>query len=207
MTVETLLQRICESSELEADWLDLLSQLEYVGFRKITKGVPFDSVSLSVLHHIVEEASHAFLLKGLADKRLGGRSWSDSPLKEMGWRYFQTLDREVSSLSELPSYSLVSWVVEQRVLLLYPLYLGATQCKDVKSTLRRILAQEQRHGAQFDSQEFEPSLQDKASQIEARLWAQFLSDLTQWVCRKTDVKHRHAESSAIDSTSLQSHLN
>src|SRR5579872_6459407 len=44
----------------ELEWIDLLSQLEYVGCRKIVKSIGFESVSLEVLRHVSEEASHAY---------------------------------------------------------------------------------------------------------------------------------------------------
>src|SRR5947209_1516699 len=96
--LNALLSHVVASPAREAQWLDLLSQLEYVGCRKILKSLPFDRVSLEVLHHVSEEASHAFLLRAAAE-RLGHRAgWGESYLGAIGWSYFQALDRGVTRI-------------------------------------------------------------------------------------------------------------
>ena len=66
-----LLARIAADPALELEWIDLLAQLEYVGCRKIVKSVRSEDVSLDILRHVSEEASHAYLLKSVAEE--GGR--------------------------------------------------------------------------------------------------------------------------------------
>src|SRR5437868_9851335 len=95
-SIAKLLDSIVASPGVEREWIDLLSQLEYVGCRKIVKSVGFEAVSLDVLRHVSEEASHAYLLKSIA----GDRSWRDGRFAEAGWRYFQGLDQRISALPE-----------------------------------------------------------------------------------------------------------
>src|SRR5258708_5302121 len=97
------LSKIVAVPELELEWIDLLSQLEYVGCRKIVKSVAFEAVSLEILRHVSEEASHAFLLKSVVEEGgLRGRSWREGRFAEAGWRYFQGLDQRISSLPGSP---------------------------------------------------------------------------------------------------------
>lgn len=176
-----LIETIVHDPARELEWLDMLSQLEYVGCRKILKSVPFDRISVEVLQHVSEEASHAYLLKDVVEKHGADRkSWAANPLAEIGWRYFQALDQEISRLPGVAglNYPAVSWAVEQRVLKVYPIYLAATKSNDVKRAVSRILAQERRHGGQFDAAEFPDGLREKMLQIEESLWARFVSELS-----------------------------
>ncbi len=182
---EATLSQLIATEEREAEWLDLLSQLEYVGFRKIVKAVPFESVSLSVLQHASEEASHAFLLKRVAVK-LGrdGSTWKGSRLGTLGWQYFSELDRLISA--ELPEksfcYPVVSWVVEQRVMQVYPQYYQLTHQEDVKRALSRIMAEEKRHGKEFEANPLTPKERDCVLEIERELWIEFSRQLEE-LCR------------------------
>ena len=174
-----LLDRMTADRESELEWVDLLSQLEYVGCRKIVKSVRFDAVSLDVLRHISEEASHALLLKSAAEKNgLPARSWKDGLLGAAGWRYFQSLDRGVEQ--QLGSadlcYALVSVAVEKRVLSLYPMYLERTKLDDVHKAVVRILAQEKRHARQFDDLALPPDAVSAACALEERLWSEFSAE-------------------------------
>lgn len=172
-SLKPFLERVAASPEREAEWLDLLSQLEYVGCRKILKGVRFDRIDVSVLQHASEEASHAFLLKEAA-ARLGrsGATWNGR-LSEIGWRYFRELDARVSALQAEGHYPAVSWAIERRVMEVYPAYLAATKDPGVRSALQQILAQEKRHGAQFEEVSLPAEVKRQAALIEAELWESF----------------------------------
>lgn len=177
-----LLNRISSDPGLEMEWVDLLSQLEYVGCRKIVKSVAFESVSLEVLRHVSEEASHAFLLKSVVEESgLRDRSWREGRFAEAGWKYFQRLDHAISALrpSEELRYPGVSWAVERRVLVVYPAYLRITRSEPLRRALRRILVQEERHGEQFAEFEFPVGYLDQVARIEESLWPEFLSDAVQ----------------------------
>jgi hypothetical protein len=171
------LRKVSASDAWELEWIDLLSQLEYVGCRKIVKSVGFEAVTLEILRHVSEEASHAYLLKSVAEQGgLGSRSWRDGRFSEAGWGYFQELDRRISALPGAEGYRYpgVSWAVERRVLVLYPAYLEITRNEALKRVLRRILAQEEKHGAQFGDTEFPAGFAQAAGRIEESLWPAFI---------------------------------
>jgi hypothetical protein len=177
-SIVEFLGRLCAAPALELEWIDLLSQLEYVGCRKIVKSVGFESVTLEVLRHVSEEASHAFLLKAVVEEGgLRDRSWREGRLAEAGWRYFQALDQRISALPESEGlrYPGVSWAIERRVLVVYPAYLNVTRNDSLKKALRRILAQEERHGAQFREFRFPDGYLDQIARIEESLWPEFVA--------------------------------
>jgi hypothetical protein len=173
---ERLLKRVCEIPALELEWVDLLSQLEYAGLRKIVKSVEFGRVSLEVLRHVSEESQHAFLLKEAAEREgLPRRSWGEGRFAAAGWGYFQGLDQAVSALpvEERFRYPGVSWAVERRVLALYPAYLRLTRRPAVREALRRIVAQEVEHAARFDRAEFPAGYRARVAAIEEERWTAF----------------------------------
>ena len=176
--LEDFLGRIVAAPAVELEWIDLLSQLEYVGCRKIMKSIGFESVSLEVLRHVSEESSHAFLLKSVVEEGgIVGRSWKDGRYAEAGGGYFQNLDRRISALpgSGGLQYPAVSWAIERRVLVVYPTYLRLTRNESLKKALRRILAQEERHGAQFGEFSFPEGYLADVARIEEALWLQFVA--------------------------------
>ncbi len=177
------MHRIGGEPQLEREWLEMLCGLEYAGCRKIVKSVPFEAVGFEVLQHVMEEASHAFLLKAAAERlEVEPRSESVEAISAVGWTYFQSLDHSVSALQpEGVPYPLVSWIVERRVLEMYPAYLEATQNPTVKRTLTRILAQEKRHSTQFGDEGFLPEVKERSIAIEARLWEAFVHAIGEWV--------------------------
>lgn len=176
---ENILKAICADPEHEDTWLEMLSQLEYAGCRKIVKAVPFARVTPNVLQHIMEESSHAFLLRSLLREE---RDWTHNPLMQTGWGYFQQLDHQVSALEEDSfSYPLVAWIIEQRVLEIYPAYLQATQRPGVRRIVTRILAQEKGHSEIHGLEKTASRAKAQAVEIEARLWDGFLAGLEEWL--------------------------
>lgn len=162
-------------TEREGWFLELLAQLEYVGCRKILKGVPFGEVTVEVLQHVSEEAQHAFLLKNQAVRVHGNKTWTDSMFGAAGWRYFSDLDREISLRCQGSEYQWVSWAIEQRVLWVYPQYLELTQNAAVQATIRVILAQEARHGEYFGGRG--EQTETIAREIECGLWRRLVGEL------------------------------
>lgn len=176
LTAQTkrLLTSILSDRLWETEWIDLLSQLEYVGCRKIIKSVDFRDVGSEVLQHIAEEAQHALLLKRIVDQRRGRRSWIEGRFQAAGWEYFQTLDHQASAEpSSLAPYQVTSWIVEQRVLALYPFLEQHTQDATFKRALNSILAQERRHGDQFEVALSDPELRTNLLHLEAQIWHTF----------------------------------
>ncbi len=177
-TLLEFLGAVTAAPAAELEWVDLLSQLEYVGCRKIMKSIGFESVTLDVLRHVSEEASHAYLLKAVVEEGgLAGRSWREGRFAEVGWGYFQNLDRRISALpgAEGLQYPAVSWAIERRVLVVYPAYLRVTRNESLRRALRRILAQEERHGAQFAEVPFPDGMAGDVARIEEQLWPEFVA--------------------------------
>jgi hypothetical protein len=173
------LGRVAAEPALELEWIDLLAQLEYVGCRKIVKSIAFEDVTLDVLRHVSEEASHAYLLKSVAEEGgLRDRSWRDGRFAAAGWGYFQELDRRISALpgAEGFRYPGVSWAVERRVLAFYPAYIEITRNDSLRRVLRRILVQEEQHGARFNEVEFPGGFTAAAARIEESLWPRFIAE-------------------------------
>ncbi len=147
MQFQRTLEKICDDVRLENEFLNLLSLLEYVGCRKILKGVPFESVDCDVLQHVQEESLHALMLRRLVPP---GLTWGAGLFIDLGWKYFRELDLRISA-RVAPSYVPVSFAIESRVLEVYPLFIQTTRRGDVGKTLEAILLQERRHAARFES--------------------------------------------------------
>jgi hypothetical protein len=168
---KTLLRAILDDPRRELEWVELLSQLEFVGCRK---SVPLES----------EEASNAVLLKSLIEK--GGarrRSWGQAPLAQLGWDYFRDLDEGISQLQEdaRAHYPAVNWVIQRRVQELYPIYLAMTRNASVKRVLTLILAQERFPGQGLSDGVFSDWFRKRAIAIEAQLWEQFCTGIEEWL--------------------------
>ena len=71
----------------------------------------------------------------------------------------------------------MSWIVEKRVLQLYPAYLERATNPDVKRVLQRILAQEARHGVRFDAITYPEGVRARLTVIESRLWSEVLEQV------------------------------
>lgn len=183
-TFPTLLKSIAANPSAELEWLDMLSQLEFVGCRKIIKSQGFDRMNASILRHLSEEASHAYLLRAVVEQIDPQRGpWTCGTLAEIGWKYFQTLDAQVASALQVRNpYPAVSWAIERRVLWVYPMYLEITSRDDVRRAVRQILAQEKRHAAQFDSADITEDQKRQCIGIEEPLWNALERELSESLC-------------------------
>lgn len=171
-----ILHTIAADRHLELSFIDLLSQLEFVGCRKMIKAVPFSEINLEVLRHIAEEASHAYLLKSLVGPAV---TWNGGRFAAAGWKYFQRLDHSISALADNPNlhYPGVSWAIERRALAVYPYYLEISRNEGLVRALKQILAQEKRHRDHFNQIDFPGWYREKMIQIESDLWNELKCDL------------------------------
>jgi hypothetical protein len=195
VSLDAVLSAVTRSPEVEAEWLNHLSQLEYVGCRKILKAVPFEKIDLLTLQHIHEESGHAFLLKEAAGKLLpsiGG--FAQTRLSQPGWNYFRELDFCVSDMLPLAdqhlAYAFVSFIVEERVMVLYPAYRAKTTHSVVRDALKIILAQEGRHETRFGrwvKKDIQPSTIAQAQQLEEKLWHRFCEEVCAVVNQPSDI--------------------
>ena len=95
--LEDLIGAIVADPALHARWLNTLSYLEYVGFRKIVKSQRAEVLTAAILGHACEEGRHALGLKKLAIKLGGVQFDSYAPevllCGEEAAAYFQGLDK------------------------------------------------------------------------------------------------------------------
>jgi hypothetical protein len=153
-----VMSHIVGNTDLHARWLNTLSFLEYIGFRKIIKSQDASSMSLETLTHANEEGRHALLLKNLCLKTGGPRYDSYAPSKLLRGAeaelYFQSVDSEAHALlSPLAqgenltrlTYLAVTWLVEVRALEVYGVYMQALKAAGLSSPLASLLREEEKH--------------------------------------------------------------
>lgn len=150
--------RIVSDNDLHARWLNTLSYLEYIGFRKIIKSQDAGNMTQQTLQHANEEGRHALLLKNICLKIGGSRYDSYHPSKLLkGFEaelYFQSIDSGAEALlSSIASgkalskltYLAVTWLVEVRALNVYGAYTEALRARSLSSPLASLLKEEERH--------------------------------------------------------------
>jgi hypothetical protein len=150
--IQTVLKRISTEPAIEARWLNTLSLLEFIGARKIGRTVADRHPTLEVLGHLADETRHALAFKRLACEVAGGEV-SEYLCPQEATGYFQTLDRELAAWATRAlghediqlNYLLTTTLVEQRAMLLYPLYKAATRQASVRTELGEVVTEEQSH--------------------------------------------------------------
>lgn len=150
--IHAVLKQISTEPALEARWLNTLSLLEFVGARKISRTVADRHPSLEVLSHLADETRHALAFKRLACEVAGGEV-SEYLCPREATTYFQTLDRELAAWATQAlghedvhlHYLLTTTLVEQRAMLLYPLYKASTRQAAVRAELGKVVTEEQSH--------------------------------------------------------------
>ncbi|PTL78041.1 hypothetical protein [Vitiosangium sp. GDMCC 1.1324] len=188
--IQTVLKRITAEPPLEARWLNTLSLLEFVGARKISRTVADRHPTLEVLAHLADETRHAMAFKRLACEVAGGEV-SEYLCPQEAATYFQTLDRELAAWATQAlghedvklNYLLTTTIVEQRAMLMYPLYKAATHQASVRTELGKVVTEEQSH--RLDIEETcklrlaQAGVSDLSAPraIEERLFGAFLSAL------------------------------
>lgn len=165
--LKELLPTIVEQPAIHAKFLNTLSRLEYVGVRKMLKVRHVDSLDLTGLQHILEEAVHAVRLKKFAHSLGCGNVDSFGEECTLAGaaaeRYFQSVDQSVATLlaesgalskCELKdqreaAYLLTSAAIEVRAHCLYPLYQQVLRAHNSKVSVASILNDEQEHLAEM----------------------------------------------------------
>jgi hypothetical protein len=150
--IQSLLKQISAEPSLEARWLNTLSLLEFIGARKISRTVADRHPTLEVLGHLADETRHALAFKQLACEVAGGEV-PEYLCPQGAATYFQTLDRELAAWASQAlghedvrlNYLLTTAVVEQRAMVMYPLYKAATRQAAVRTELGRVITEEQSH--------------------------------------------------------------
>jgi hypothetical protein len=154
---EAFLSRLIQSPDRHARFVNTLSMLEYIGVRKIFKSQKSEAVSLLLLQHAADEIRHAKLLKkaalGMSNGELDSYREEHLLCGKSAQGYFQSVDHLSESinldLTDVQKYELTTWLVERRVLKVYPLYEKVLSRDDQfeaqRAVIGAILKDEARH--------------------------------------------------------------
>lgn len=155
LVTKDALQRIAGCPKLEGAWLNTLSRLEFLGVQKIMEAMGERHPSARTLDHLRDEAGHALAFRELAE---GLETQGDSYLAlREGLRWFESIDTSVATLigpgqskqgmmhPREACYLMVTALIEERAMMLYPLYMAASADEEVKRTLRVIIQEEAAH--------------------------------------------------------------
>ncbi len=180
--MEALLKKIVADNTLHARWLNSLSFLENTGARKISASENTISVNLMILKHAAEESRHAYYLKKQIEK-LGVDAcpdYSEEYLLAPGhsYTYLNLLDVHVSrylkktldlngSALRFASYLLVTYAIELRADVLYPVYQDELTLQGSKVTVKSIILEEEGHLQEMIVQlrQFSPDWEKHASLV------------------------------------------
>lgn len=192
--ITAVISKAISSPLSHAQWLNTLSYLENCGARKIAACEHPTRVRSEMLKHAAEEFRHAFYLKlqigkvsaiDLIDYR------KESLLGGIGsGQYIAKLDLQICRLLkhsfDLPmdqikatAYLLVTYAIEKRASILYPIYQDALIASQSKVTVRAIIAEEDRHLADIEEEikniPLGSILKAHACSIESRIFYKWLN--------------------------------
>jgi bacterioferritin (cytochrome b1) len=152
----SFLDEILSSDSKHYLWLKTLSYLEYIGYRKMVKAIPYTAVDQEVFHHLSDEIQHSFMLKELAHQSFGGQNFSEEALKQfadIAETYFQGIDSHIHDWvlkntgedNPFLSYMWVSYIIEKRAMKVYPQYFAKLTQSSLKIVLQKIIKDESQH--------------------------------------------------------------
>lgn len=146
------LQSIADSEELETRWLFTLAGLELTGARKIARAIEKMPVTLDMLKHWKDEVRHAYAFRQLAESQLKQTGGQLYIARNDALHYFHSMDRSAAEILEdrglrtpLFTYLLTTMLIEERAMMIYPLYRSVTKRHDVKQELSEIIQEEATH--------------------------------------------------------------
>lgn len=194
--IKALITFVTSSSALHAQWLNTLSYLENCGARKIAACEHPTKVKQEMLKHAAEEFRHAYHLK-LQIKKVTNKPLQDySRGALLGGihtaQYLSKLDLEIcrflknqyhlsnNQIKEI-AYLLVTYSIEKRASLLYPLYQEALVSQKSNISMRAIIADEDHHLADMENElaniSHNNSLMKIALTIESKIFYQWLQSM------------------------------
>ncbi|WGQ10928.1 hypothetical protein QG516_04570 [Pedobacter gandavensis] len=201
MELEELLQHIVNHDEVHARFLNTLSLQENIGARKISANEQPETSTYMVLKHAAEEHRHAFYLK----KQIARLNAAACPTYEpdyllapysskyylnkldlMTSRYLKnTLDLQGTPL-KFAAYLLVTYAIEVRADLIYPIYQDVLSKNKSKVSVRSIILEEQGHLEEMIVQlkSFSADWEFHAEhilKIESQLYHNWISDLSKTI--------------------------
>jgi len=182
MELEELIKNIVSDDHIHARFLNTLSLQENIGARKISANELPETSTYMVLKHAAEEHRHAFYLK----KQIGKLSSTDCPTYEPDYLlapysskyYLNKLDMSTSrylmdhlrlkgAKLKFAAYLLVTYAIEVRADLIYPVYQEILNNSGSKVSVRSIILEEQGHLEEMTAQLkiFSPDWEFHASNI------------------------------------------
>ena len=201
MELEELLQHIVNNDEVHARFLNTLSLQENIGARKISANEQPETSTYMVLKHAAEEHRHAFYLK----KQITRLNATACPTYEPDYLlapysskyYLNKLDlmtsRYLKNTLELQgtplkfaAYLLVTYAIEVRADLIYPIYQDVLSKSNSKVSVRSIILEEQGHLEEMIVQlkSFSADWEFHAKhilKIESQLYHNWISDLSKTI--------------------------
>ncbi|KUF45128.1 hypothetical protein [Myroides marinus] len=158
--MEQLLNTIVQSDQLHSKWLNALSFMENTGARKISACEDPYGVTFLQLKHAAEEHRHAYYLKKQI-KKLSVAFKEDYSIDSLlaanhTRQYLQRLDifcvrylkKELQLTGQqlkFAAYLLVTYAIELRADLLYPIYQEILEKHNSKVMVKSIIVEEQGH--------------------------------------------------------------
>lgn len=197
MDLEQLLIQIVSNDQVHARFLNTLSLQENIGARKISANERPETSTYMVLKHAAEEHRHAFYLK----KQIGKLANVHCPTYEPDYllapvsskhylhkldmlcsRYLQTQMNLNPIQLKFAAYLLVTYAIEVRADLIYPIYQQVLSNANSKVSVRSIIIEEQGHLEEMTAQlkNFDPQWElhaKKTIDIEDQLYTQWITAL------------------------------
>lgn len=206
---ESFLDEIITSDCKHFLWLRSLSYLEYIGYRKMVKAVPYEEVKQGVFHHLSDEIQHSYLLREQAEISFPNFHFDleeFEDLMEIAEHYFQTLDHNIKNWVQEKTgqenpylcYLLVSYTIEKRAMSVYPYYYSKLTQSPLKVVLQKIIKDESEHLRYLDNliqnvygdflgKNFKPI------EFEEKLFENYLQDMKQYGEKiESQLKRTHA---------------
>lgn len=178
-------------------WLRSLSYLEYIGYRKMVKSVPYSKVNRDIYRHLSDEIQHSFVLRELAEKNFPRKSIPDALHQELiriAEDYFQGIDSKIHDYvkektgRENPflAYMAVSYVIEKRAMRVYPTYFAKLTSSPLKGVIQKIIKEESEHLSYLEgvmeALTEGPALRDPfLFEMEERLFSRYLQAMDQFL--------------------------
>lgn len=198
--MEQLLEHIVQCDELHAKWLNTLSMMENCGARLIARCEHPTLVKEEMLKHAAEEFRHAFHLKRQMDKLTAPKlpTYEHSAILG-GWlslHYLPMLNAKIcrylkkeALLSghslKTAAYLLVTYAIEVRASMLYPVYQRMLKKQGSKVSVQSILIEEEGHLQEMVNElatvPNSSTHMQRVQQLEEALFADWLRDVASCV--------------------------
>ena len=148
--LKSVLDIICQDYQLEAKWLHTLSLLEFIGARKIAKTMALHHPSSNVLDHFADETRHASIFKQLSQQLFATNEYlaenaAKTYMKKLDTQLCDWLDGIYPEATTQDKYLLVTTMIEERAMVVYPLYRKYSRDRQIQTELRKIIKEEASH--------------------------------------------------------------